>query len=301
MGRIKTMKKKIFCGTATALVTPFRDKKIDYEALDKIIESQISGGVGGLVVGGTTGEAATLGEGERLELYEFARAKTLGRIPLILGVGTNDTEEVIRRTRTAEKIGCDAALVVTPYYNKGTVPGVTEHYLKVANCSDLPIIVYNVPSRTGVNLTLGQLEIFSKCEKIVGIKEATDSVDRFVKIAAFKDELPLYSGNDNSIYTALSLGGAGVISVVSNLLPRTVRDLCQRYFCKEHKKSLGIQLKLLPLISALFAETNPSPVKYAMSRLGYCSDEVRLPLDVPRESTRAQIDLCLSELRELTE
>ena len=286
MGRIKTMKKKIFCGTATALVTPFRDKKIDYEALDKIIESQISGGVGGLVVGGTTGEAATLGEGERLELYEFARAKTLGRIPLILGVGTNNTEEVIRRTRAAEKIGCDAALVVTPYYNKGTVPGVTEHYLKVANCSDLPIIVYNVPSRTGVNLTLGQLEIFSKCEKIVGIKEATDSVDRFVKIAAFKDELPLYSGNDNSIYTALSLGGAGVISVLSNLMPREVEDVCRAYFAGEYERALSCQIDILPLVDAIFAVTNPTPIKYAMSLFGICSPEVRLPLAMPREETR---------------
>ena len=286
MGRVKTMKKKIFRGTATALVTPFRDKKIDYEALENIIETQILGGVGALVVGGTTGEAATLGEGERFALYEFARAKTLGRVPLILGVGTNDTEEVIRRTRAAEKIGCDAALVVTPYYNKGTIPGVTEHYLKVANCSDLPIMVYNVPNRTGVNLTLGQLEIFSKCEKIIGIKEATDSVDRFVKIAAFKDELPLYSGNDNSIYTALSLGGAGVISVLSNLMPKRVSDICRAYFEGDYEGSLSGQLEILPLVDAIFAETNPTPIKYAMSLFGLCSPEVRLPLAMPREETR---------------
>lgn len=283
------MKKKIFQGTATALVTPFRDKKIDYEALENIIEAQISGGINALVVGGTTGEAATLKEFERTELYKFARAKTRGRIPLILGVGTNDTEEVIKRTKIAEKIGCDAALVVTPYYNKGTVSGVTEHYLKVANCSDLPIIAYNVPSRTGVNLTLGQLEIFSKSEKIVGVKEATDSIDRFVKIAALKDELPLYSGNDNSIYTSLSLGGAGVISVLSNLFPKKISDICQNYFDGKYALSLDAQLDILPLVDAIFMETNPTPIKYAMSLFGLCSPEVRLPLALANEQTRSTL------------
>ena len=287
------MNKKVFHGTSTALVTPFRDEKIDYPALDKIIEEQISSGIGALVVGGTTAEAATLSTSERTELYEFAREKTKGRTALILGTGTNDTKEAVRRTREAAKIGCDAALVVTPYYNKGTVPGVTEHYHRIANCSDLPIIVYNVPGRTGVNLTFAQLEDFAKSEKIIGIKEATDSIDRFVKIAALGEDLPLYSGNDNSIYLALALGGVGVISVLSNLMPTEVDFICRAYRAGNAETSRLYQNELLPLIDAMFIETNPSPVKYAMSLLGKCSAEVRLPLAPPSDSTRRLIESLL--------
>ena len=283
------MKKKIFYGTATALITPFCEGKIDYAALDLIIERQILCGIKTLVVGGTTAEAATLSAPEREELYEFARAKTRGRAALILGTGTNDTEEVISRTKLAERVGCDAALVVTPYYNKGTVRGVSEHYFKAAYCTDLPIIVYNVPSRTGVNLTLSQLEEFAKCEKIIGVKEATDSIDRFMKIAALGEDLPLYSGNDNSIYTALTLGGGGVISVLSNLLPGEVEYISESYFKGEYEKSRQRQLELLPVIDAMFIETNPSPVKYAMSLFGFCQDEVRLPLSTPTQKTRELI------------
>lgn len=283
------MSKKKFHGTSTALITPFRDGKIDYGALEAIIEKQISSGIKTLVVGGTTAEAATLTENEREELYEFARAKTIGRTSLILGTGTNDTENVLQRTKRAEKIGCDAALVVTPYYNKGTVNGVTEHYLRVANCSDLPIIVYNVPGRTGVNLTFSQLEAFAKTEKIIGIKEATDSIDRFVKIAALGEDLPLYSGNDNSIYLTLSLGGCGVISVLSNLLPKEVDFITRSYFRAERGASRKKQEELLPLIDAMFVETNPTPIKYAMSLFGFCSDEVRLPLSTPTDATKRLI------------
>lgn len=287
------MKKKAFHGTATALITPFRDEKIDYPALDKIIEEQISSGIRALVVGGTTAEAATLSASERSELYEFARDKTRGRTALILGTGTNDTAEAVRRTREAQKIGCDAALVVTPYYNKGTLPGVAEHYHRVANCSDLPIIVYNVPGRTGVNLTFSQLEEFAKSEKIIGIKEATDSVERFVKIATFGEDLPLYSGNDNSIHLTLALGGVGVISVLSNLLPSEVDFICRTYREGDTEASRLAQQRLLPLIDAMFAETNPSPVKYAMSLLGKCTEEVRLPLAPPTQSTRRLIESLL--------
>ena len=289
------MKKKAFYGTSTALITPFRDGKIDYAALEKIIEAQLSGGIKSLVVGGTTAEAATLGGEERRELYEFARAKTRGRAALILGTGTNDTAEAVRRTKEAAEIGCDAALVVTPYYNKGTVVGVTEHYQRIANCSDLPIIVYNVPGRTGVNLTFSQLEEFSKSDKIIGIKEATDSIDRFVKIAAFGEDLPLYSGNDNSIYLTLALGGVGVISVLSNLLPSEVEFISEAHAKGELCAARHRQEELLPLIDAMFAETNPAPVKYAMSRLGLCSCEVRLPLAVPTEPTRQLICRLLDE------
>ena len=288
------MKKKTFRGTSTALITPFRDGKIDYSAFERIIDAQLSHGIKTLVVGGTTGESATLTERERQELYEFSRAKTLGRAALILGTGTNDTEDVIKRTRLAQKTGADAALVVTPYYNKGTVSGVTEHYLKVANCSDLPIIVYNVPSRTGVNLTLSQLEAFAKSEKIIGVKEATDSIDRFVKIASIGEDLPLYSGNDNSIFTALCLGGVGVISVISNAFPLQTDFVYGAFSRGDIAASREMQIALLPMIDAVFCETNPTPIKYAMSSLGYCTPEVRLPLSPPTEESKRLITLELS-------
>ena len=284
------MKKKVFRGTLTALITPFRDEKIDYESFERLILWQIKSGVGALVVGGTTGESATLTPEERTELYSAARALTKGKIPLILGTGTNDTEEAIQRTKAAAKIGCDAALVVTPYYNKGTEKGIIEHYLKVANCSDLPIIVYNVPSRTGVNLKISQLELFAKNEKIIGVKEATDSVDRFVKIASLGEDLPLYSGNDNSIFTALSLGGAGVISVLSNAMPQAVEKICRAYFDNDIPTSRKAQFEILSEVDAIFSETNPAPIKYVMSRLGFCSPDVKLPLSTPAESTQRLID-----------
>ena len=284
------MKKKVFRGTLTALITPFRDEKIDYESFERLILWQIKSGVGALVVGGTTGESATLTPEERTELYSAARALTKGKIPLILGTGTNDTEEAIQRTKAAAKIGCDAALVVTPYYNKGTEKGIIEHYLKVANCSDLPIIVYNVPSRTGVNLKISQLELFAKNEKIIGVKEATDSVDRFVKIASLGEDLPLYSGNDNSIFTALSLGGVGVISVLSNAMPQAVEKICRAYFDNDIPTSRKAQFEILSEVDAIFSETNPAPIKYVMSRLGFCSPDVKLPLSTPAESTQRLID-----------
>ena len=280
------MKKILFEGCATALLTPFKGGRIDYEALDIIIEKQIAAKIGGLVVGGTTGECATLSDRERYTLFEFCAERVHGRVPLIFGTGTNDTRVAVAHTRAAQRIGCDGVLVVTPYYNKGTEEGVYRHYMSIAESSDLPIILYNVPSRTGVNLGQGLLARLAACERIVGIKEASDSADRLTALAAFGDSLPLYAGNDSQLYTVLALGGHGVISVVSNLYPERMTAICKAFSEGNLAEARGGQLELLPLISALFTETNPAPLKYAASLLGICESDIRLPLCEVRESTK---------------
>lgn len=286
-------KKSVFCGVGTALITPFRDGEIDYPALSRLIEHQISEGADAIVIGGTTGEAATLSDEERYRLFAFSAANVAGRCKLVLGTGTNDTRAAVKHTKYAEKVGCDGVLLVTPYYNKGTEQGIEKHYLNIAESVDLPTILYNVPSRTGVNLGINLLTRLAEHPNIVAIKEASDSADRLVSLAVLSDSLDLYAGNDSQIYTTLSLGGRGVISVVSNLLPRVTHEICEKYFSGEHKKSLELQLRLLPLIKSLFAETNPSPIKYAMCKAGFCYPDVRLPLAEPRESTK---NLILAEM-----
>lgn len=283
-------KRSIFRGVGTALVTPFRHGKIDYPSLDGLIERQIQGGIDALIIGGTTGEAATLSDRERYSLYTHAIDKIDGRCSVILGTGTNDTRVAIKHTDAAERLGAGGALVVTPYYNKGTSRGVLEHYRAIAASTDLPLILYNVPSRTGVNIGLPELSELSKIENIVGIKEASDSADRLVKIAALGDALPLYAGNDSQTYTALALGGAGVISVLSNLCPERMRKITDTFFAGRTDESLAEQLSLLPLIDAMFLETNPAPVKYALSRLGLCREEMRLPMGSIDEATKRSID-----------
>ena len=289
-------KKTIFRGVATALVTPFKEGKIDYEALEKIIEMQIFGGIDALVICGTTGEASALSDEERYGLFKFCKEKVKGRVKLVFGTGTNDTAAAIRHTRVAEEIGCDGVLLVTPYYNKGTEEGVFRHYIKIVESTSLPAILYNVPSRTGVNLGLGLLSRLAECEQIVGIKEASDSADRLVSLSAFGESLPLYAGNDSQIYTTLALGGEGVISVVSNVLPRESAEIARLFDQGKTKEALAAQQKLLPLINALFLETNPAPVKWAMQELGICSAELRLPLYFPRESTAEALRERLAEL-----
>jgi len=292
-------KKIIFKGAGTALITPFKDGEIDYEALSGLIEFQITAGIDALVIGGTTAEVATLSDKERYELYSFAKERTRGRTKLVFGSGTNDTRVALKHSKFAEDLGCDGLLLVTPYYNKGTEEGIEKHYLKIAESVDLPIILYNVPSRTGVNLGFNLLKRLAEHPNIVGLKEASDSVDRLVTLSAFGDDLHLYSGNDSQIYPTLALGGKGVISVMSNLLPESTVRLCRDYFEGNYDKALKLQFRLLPFIKSLFIETNPSPVKYAMAEKGLCSPEVRLPLSEPRESTKAEMLSRLEELQEL--
>ena len=281
---------------ATALITPFRDGEIDYEALDGIIEQQIRAGIDGLVVGGTTGEAATLTNKERYELFEFSREKTKGRTKLILGTGTNDTKAALEHTKRACEIGCDGVLVVTPYYNKGTESGIVKHYLQIAEESTAPVLLYNVPSRTGVNLSLTAIDILAAHENIVGIKEASDSQDRLINLRTYGENLDLYAGNDSAIYTALSLGGAGVISVMSNALPRTASRICELYFSGRFGESLALQVRALPFIRAIFCETNPAPIKHVLQTLGYCTGELRLPLCEVGAASRDIIDRAIAEI-----
>ena len=287
-------KTEIFRGVATALITPFIDGNIDYKALRALIERQILGEVDALVIGGTTAEAATLSDIERYELFKRCKDMINGRCKLILGTGTNDTRVAVKHTEFASYLGCDGVLVVTPYYNKGTSEGIIRHYERIAEASDVPVLLYNVPSRTGVNLPLDTLRRLSENEKIVGIKEATDSTDRLMAISMI-DGLSLYSGNDSQIYPTLALGGLGVISVVSNLYPKETAEICKQYFSNNRDNSLLLQQKMLPVINALFLETNPAPIKYAMAKRGLCTEEMRLPMYPPSEETKRKIDRAIDE------
>lgn len=272
-------KELIFKGSACALITPFSDGEIDYAALDKLIEKQIAGGTAALVIGGTTAEAATLTDYERYKLFDFAAERCVGRCKLIFGTGTNDTKKALEHTREAGRRGCDGVLVVTPYYNKGTDSGIVKHYLQIAEASPAPVLLYNVPSRTGVNLPLSVVSILAEHENIVGIKEAGDSADRLVALRELGASLALYAGNDSATYTVLSLGGAGVISVMANAYPEWMARICDLYFDGKGEQSLVEQIRALPLIRALFCETNPAPIKFLLSELGLCKNELRLPLD----------------------
>ena len=291
-------KQEIFRGVGTALITPFKDGKIDFNSLEKLIERQLEAGVDALVIGGTTAEAATLSDDERYELFKYSSKIARGKCKLIFGTGTNDTRIAIKHTEFASRLGCDGVLVVTPYYNKGTAEGIARHYEMIAESSDVPVILYNVPSRTGVNLSLDTLKRLGKNERIVGIKEASDSLDRLMSVSAI-DGLALYSGNDSQIYPVLSLGGLGVISVVSNLYPKETVDICKLYFSNNTLKSLELQKDLLHVINALFLDTNPAPIKYAMSKCGLCSPELRLPMWEVDMQTRTKIDIAISEYERL--
>ena len=287
-------KREIFRGVATALITPFKDGEIDFAALERLLERQINAGIDALVIGGTTAEAATLSDVERYELFERSKDIINGRCKLIFGTGTNDTRVAVRHTEFASRLGCDGVLVVTPYYNRGTADGVIRHYEIIADASDVPVLLYNVPSRTGVNLSLNTLMRLAENEKIVGIKEASDSLDRLMSISSI-DGLDLYSGNDSQIYPILSLGGLGVISVVSNIYPEQTIDICKQYFANNREMSLKSQQDLFPVISSLFLETNPAPIKYAMHKKGLCTPEMRLPMWEVGEEIRSRIDVAILE------
>ena len=265
------VKKEIFRGSATALITPFRDGEIDYNCLGRLIDMQIGAKIDCLVIGGTTAEAATLSDDERYRLFEFSAERIDKKTRLIFGTGTNDTRVAIKHSKFAEKVGCDGLLLVTPYYNKGTEGGIEKHYLSIAESVDLPTLLYNVPSRTGVNLGFNLIARLSEHPNIVGIKEASDSADRLVTLASMTDKIALYSGNDSQVFPTLSLGGLGVISVISNLLPKETKEMTDAFFNGDTQGARRIQFDLLPIISAMFIETNPAPIKYAMSQMGLCA------------------------------
>ncbi len=275
------MKKEIFRGVATALVTPFIQDgtKIDFDAFAKLIEEQIANGVSALVFLGTTGEPATMTQDECDEVIKFAVKHVNHRVPVIAGAGGNNTRVAVEKSKRYESFGVDALLHVTPYYNKATQSGLVEHYTQIASAVKVPIILYNVPGRTGVNIQPSTLKILSKIPNIVAVKEASGNIEQITEIIRIcGDDMPVYSGDDGLTYSILALGGIGVISVASNVVPKQMHNLCETYFAGDINKSRDIQLALLPLIKSLFIEVNPIPAKTALAHLGKMSSTLRLPL-----------------------
>lgn len=273
------MKNTVFTGAATAIVTPLNEQGIDYPQFERLIEWQIAEGIDAIVVVGTTGEGPTLTDEEHRAAIRFCVEQVAGRVPVIAGTGSNDIAYAISLTKFACEAGADAMLLVTPYYNKATQAGLIQSFTAIADASTKPCILYNVPSRTGCNLLPATVAALAEHPRIVGIKEASGNISQVAQIAALcGDKIDIYSGNDDQIVPILSLGGKGVISVLSNLMPKETAAMCRLYFDGQVKESAAMQLKLLPLIDALFCEVNPIPVKAAMAALGYGENYLRLPL-----------------------
>ncbi len=287
-------KQTIFTGAAVAIITPFRHGAPDLEALGRIIERQIAGSTDAIVICGTTGECATLSHEEHCSLIRYAVEKTAGRVPVIAGTGSNDTAYAAELSRYACDVGADGLLLVTPYYNKTSPKGMIRNFYVVADAVSKPIILYNVPSRTGCNLTVPVCQELAKHERIVAVKEASGNISAVAElIAACGNDLDIYSGNDDQIVPILSLGGKGVISVLSNVMPQETHDICALYASGKVKESAALQLSLIDLISALFCEVNPIPVKAAMALMGQCDPEIRLPLCEMEEANLQRLKAAL--------
>lgn len=284
------MNERLFRGLGTALVTPFRGGDVDWAAYDNLIERQIAAGTEALIVCGTTGEPAALTARERDALIRRAVEVCNGRCAVVAGTGANDTSRAIELSRQAQAAGADALLLVTPYYNKTTQAGLIAHYTAVADSVDLPMILYNVPSRTGLNLLPETAAALCRHGNICGIKEASGSISQIAELARLcGDEIALYSGSDDQTLAVLALGGQGVISVAGNVCPELMREITSRWFAGDMAGSRACQLALLPLIGALFAEVNPIPVKAALSMLALCEADVRLPLVPATNLCRARL------------
>ncbi len=283
------MKTLPFTGSGVAIVTPFNGLEVNYDALGELIEMHIAHKTDAIIICGTTGEASTMPNEEHIAVIEYAVKKVAGRIPVIAGTGSNDTAHAIYLTQEAERVGADGILSVTPYYNKANANGLIEHFKAIANCCKLPVILYNVPSRTGMNIPVSALKELSKLDNIVAIKEASGNIGYVAQIAREVPELYIYSGNDDMIVPIMSLGGKGVISVLANVLPEETHDLCQKYLDGDVNGSLKLQLDMLDVINKLFIEVNPVPVKTAMDILGYEVGNLRLPLAPMDESNKAKL------------
>lgn len=271
--------KKLFEGSGVALVTPFKDGKVNYEKLGKLIEWHIANKTDSIIVCGTTGESATMTDEERKTTIKFVVDKVNKRIPVIAGSGSNNTAYSIELSKYCQAVGVDGLLIVTPYYNKSTQDGMIKHYTTIANSVDLPIILYNVPGRTGVNIKPSTVEKLSKIENIVAIKEASGDISQVAEIARLcGEDFTIYSGNDDQIVPILSLGGSGVISVLANVLPKETHDIVEKYLTGDVVESRKLQLGVNELVSSLFIEVNPIPVKAAMNLMGMEAGELRLPL-----------------------
>lgn len=273
------MKNTVFTGAGVALITPFNEKGVDFNKLGEIIDYQIENSTDAIVVCGTTGEPATMPDEEHLSVIEYAVKKVNKRVPLIAGTGGNDTAHCTRLSKEAQNLGADALLLVTPYYNKTSQKGLRKHFEMVADAVDIPMILYNVPSRTGLNISVGCMKELAKHKNIVGLKEASGNLSFTMEMMKeCGDMIDIYSGNDDIIVPMLSIGCKGVISVLSNVMPRQAHDICDLYFKGKTEESRKLQLELLDLIKALFVEVNPIPVKTAMNLMGMNVGNLRLPL-----------------------
>ena len=291
------LQKPVFKGVATALITPMKESgEIDFDALGRLIDWQIACGVDGLVIAGTTGEGSTLTDEEHREVLKASMQFARGRVPMIAGTGSNDAAYAIDLSRCACKLGYDALLLVAPYYNKATQNGLVTMYRAIADATDKPCILYNVPSRTGVNIDPSTYDALGDHPRIVAAKEASGSLSQLTEtFAKAGDRLDVYSGNDDQIFPVLAMGGIGVISVLSNVLPKETVEICRAFFDGDIKKSRTLQYELLPIIHALFSEVNPIPVKAAMAKLGYGENVLRLPLTPLEKAHETKLFSLLSE------
>lgn len=289
------MKNPVFTGAAVAIITPmYEDGSINFDELGRIIEDQIARGTDAIVICGTTGECSTMTDEEQLAAIKFTVETVNHRVPVIAGAGSNDTDHGCALAAKSAACGADALLLVTPYYNKTTQAGLVAHFTAMAEAGGIPVILYNVPSRTGLNITPETALELSRNPLINGIKEASGNISQVAKIAQLcGDELNIYSGNDDQVVPLLSLGGKGVISVVSNVKPELVHNCCKAWFDGDTAKARELQLEMLPLCDALFCEVNPIPVKYAMNVLGWKAGECRLPLVEPSDAHKEQIEQAL--------
>ena len=291
------MKKTIFKGMASALITPMNENGVDYEALGRFIDFQIENGINARVAVGTTGENATLEPEEQKEVIRFTVERAAGRVPVIAGTGTNNTEHVLANTKAACEVGADAILVVTPYYNKATQNGLIAHFTTIADASSVPVILYNVPGRTGCNLLPKTVAKLAQHPNIVAIKEATGNMSQMVELVSLcGDLIDVYSGEDALTVPMLSMGAAGTISVLSNVVPKEAVAMTDAFFAGNLKEAARLQCKLLPLTNALFSEVNPIPVKAAVSAMGYGKEYLRMPLTPMEDATRAVL---YAEMRKL--
>ena len=284
------MKKTLFKGMATAMVTPMTPTGVDYDTLAKFIEFQIEEGINALVACGTTGESATLSQDERKEVIRFTIDRVAGRVPVIAGVGTNNTEHVLDFAKSACDNGADGLLVVTPYYNKATQGGLIKHFSMIADAAEKPVIMYNVPSRTGCNLQANTVATLADHPNIVGLKEASGNMSQVVDIIAkCGDKLDIYSGEDALTVAMMSMGGKGCISVLSNVMPRQSVEMTDAAFAGDFKKAAELQCRMLPLIDALFSEVNPIPAKAAVAAMGFGEEYIRMPLTLMEDATRKNL------------
>ena len=291
------MKNTVFQGMATAMITPMNARGIDYDTMGRFIDWQIASGINALVVMGTTGENATIEPEDQTEVIRYTVERVAGRIPVIAGTGTNNTEHVLRNTREACRVGADAVLVVTPYYNKATQNGLVKHFYAVADASTVPVIVYNVPTRTSVNILPRTAATLAEHPNIVGIKEASGNMAQMVEMAALcEGKLDIYSGEDALTVPMMAMGAKGTISVLSNVAPREAVAMTDACLAGDYKTAAAWQCKLLPLINALFSEVNPIPAKAAVSAMGFGEDWLRLPLTPMEPAARAKL---YDEMRKL--